>query len=410
MRLARAVACVVLAFAGIAFAAAPPPPQRIYPTPAAAAQSLLDAVRANDRAATAAVLGPGSAGLVDSGDPVEDAIARLRFVAAAEHSMRVRVLGGHRAAVVIGPEEWVVPFPLVRTSLGWRFDTRAGRSEVIARRIGRNELAAMQAALAFVDAQREYALAPHDGAGPGVYARRIASTPGRHDGLYWTPTREDPLSPLGVMFTLAAADEASNDDASPYHGYYFRVLEGQGEHAPGGAAGYVVGERMIGGFALVAWPVRYRVSGVRTFIASHDGVVYSRDLGPRTGAIAHAMRLFDPAPGWRREAVVAAHSAQGERMRHLAGELACSLCHREAPMPRDSDGAMPLAPSWAQIAERYRARDDAEERLTRIVIEGADPGERHWKDRLEFTKMGGNAPRVSPDEARALVRWILSAS
>ncbi|HET9580309.1 MAG TPA: DUF2950 family protein [Usitatibacter sp.] len=410
MSLARRLALAVLAFAGFAIAAAPTTVQRIFPTPAAAAQSLLDAVRANDRAATAAVLGPGSAGLVDSGDPVEDAVARLRFVSAAEDSMRIRVLDGHRALVVIGPEQWVVPFPLVRTAGGWRFDTRSGRGEVLARRIGRNELAAMQAALAFVDAQREYALAKHDGVGPGVYARRIASTRGRHDGLYWTPSREDPLSPLGVMFTFAAAEEAPGTEARPYHGYYFRILEAQGEHAPGGTAEYVVGDRMIGGFALVAWPVRYRVSGVRTFIVSHDGVVYSSDLGPRTAALARAMRRFDPAPGWRQEAAIPTPSNQGDRMRHLAGELACTMCHREAPAARASDGAMPLAPAWAEIAARYRSRDDAEEQLTRVVIEGADPGDRHWKERLEFTKMGGNAPRVSPDEARALVRWILSAS
>ena len=406
MRFARYLAFMLLALASAAVIAAPRA-QQAFPTPSAAAQALLDAVRANDRAAMAAVLGPGSNELIDSGDPVEDSVARLRFVAAAEQSIDVRSTDGRHATVVIGPERWVVPFPLVRNIGGWHFDARAGKKEVIARRIGRNELAAMQAALAFVDAQQEYARAVHDGVGPGVYARWINSTPGRHDGLYWTPSREEPLSPLGVMFTLAAADETANGEARPYHGYYFRVLTSQGAYANGGAADYFVNGRLMGGVALIAWPVKYRVSGVRTFIVSHEGIVYSRDFGRRTAAIAKATSRFDPSPLWEEEKVGPAHAAHSERMAKLAGDLACTVCHREA---RVADAGLALAPSWSDIATRYHGKLAAEEKLTHVVIEGADPQDRHWKDRADFTQMGANAPRISPDEARALVRWILSAS
>jgi cytochrome c551/c552 len=383
--------------------------QRVFATPDAAAQALNQAVRAGDRDAMTQVLGPGSAELIDSGDDAEDMVGRTRFAAAFEEAMRVEPRGARRAELVIGAVEWRFPFPLVHDSRGWRFDTRAGRDEVLARRIGRNELAAMQAVLAYVDAQREYALERHDGAGPGLYAQRIASAPGRHDGLYWTPTREDPLSPLGVMFTFAAADETLGGEAQPYHGYFFRVLRAQGPNATGGAMDYVAGGRMIGGFALVAYPARYRVSGVRTFIVNHAGLVYSRDLGARGASIARAMQRFDPGRPWRLEAEALVRAAGDERMRYLAGERGCTLCHRGTPATRTSADALPLAPSWREIAARYRGRGDAEETLTRVVLEGADPAERHWRDRAEFTSMGGNAPRASPDEARALVRWILSS-
>ena len=406
MRSLRLVLLAGLLLAGIATAA--PPAQRTFPTPQAAAQALHDAVRAGDAASVAAVLGPGSADIVDSGDVGEDQVARERFLAAFEHSMHIRETATGRAVLVIGADDFDVPFPLVKAGAAWRFDTVAGRAEVLARRIGRNELAVMQALLAVVDAQREYSVRAHDGIGPGVYAARIASQPGRHDGLYWTPTREDPLSPLGVRFMLAAVDEAAPGDARPYHGYFFRLLPGQGASAAGGAREYLANGRMIAGFALVAWPARYRVSGVNTFIVSHEGVVYSRDLGPRTASVAAQMRSFDPAPGWRRESAPPARSGAHDRLRVLAGERGCTLCHRGVPAPREADSALPLAPSWTEIAARYRAQPDAEEKLTRTVIEGADPADRHWKDRQDFVRMGGNAPHVTPDEARALVRWILS--
>ena len=382
--------------------------QRSFATPADAASALHDAVRSGDRAALMSVLGPGSADVIDSGDEAEDMVGRAKFAAAYEARSRIEPRGASRADLVIGPQDWRFPFPLVKSKDGWRFDARAGRDEVIARRVGRNELAAMQASLAYVDAQREYSLARHDGTGPGIYAERIASTPERHDGLYWMPTREGPLSPLGLMFSLAAADETAGQAARPYHGYFFRVLRAQGAHATGGATDYVAGGRMIGGFALVAFPARYRVSGVRTFIVSHEGIVFSRDLGARTDALARAMLTYDPNTGWRRETATPARAEDDAVVRRLVSDRGCTLCHREGPQPREAGDAMPLAPSFREIAARYRGKPGAEEQLTHIVIDGADPSDRHWKDRIEFNRMGANAPSITPDEARSLVRWILA--
>ncbi|MGZ5072917.1 MAG: DUF2950 family protein, partial [Usitatibacter sp.] len=166
--------------------------------------------------------------------------------------------------------------------------------------------------------------------------------------------------------------------------------------------------KMIGGFALVAYPARYRVTGVRSFIVSDEGVVYSRDLGARPTEVARMMRLFDPDAKWRREEGTVAKPVVDDRMRQAATDRGCGLCHRESPAPRSAQEGVPLAPSWREIAARYRGRPDAEEHLTHVVIEGADPADRHWKDRVEFIRMQGNAPQVTPDEARALVRWILS--
>lgn len=397
------LACVAVAACLQAAAA-----QRSFATPAEAANALHDAVRSGDRAAIGAVLGPGSADVIDSGDEAEDMVGRARFAAAYEEASHIEPHGASHAQLVIGLQDWHFPFPLVKSKEGWRFDARAGRDEVIARRVGRNELAAMQASLAYVDAQREYSLSRHDETGPGIYAERIASTPGRHDGLYWTPAREEPLSPLGLMFSLAAADEASGKSARPYHGYFFRVLRAQGAHAAGGATDYIAGGRMIGGFALVAFPARYRVSGVRTFMVSHEGIVFSRDLGAKTDALARAMVRYDPDAGWRREAATAARGDDNAVVRRLASDRGCTLCHREGPQPREEGDALPLAPSFREIAARYRGKAGAEEKLTHIVIEGADPADRHWKARMEFNRMGANAPNVTPDEARSLVRWILA--
>lgn len=400
--LALCAALVLLAPAGA------PAAQRHFATPQEAGTALNKAVRDADRKAIAAILGPGSSDVVDSGDPAEDMVGRARFAAAYGQSSRIEPAGRDRAELVIGEDGWHVPFPLVRDAAGWRFDAHAGRGEVIRRRVGRNELAAMQALLAYVDAQREYALAAHDGVGPGVYADRIASAPGRHDGLYWMPSRGEALSPLGVLFTLAAVDE-NGRAAQPYHGYLFRVLLSQGRHAPGGALSYSVNGRMIAGFSLLAYPARYRVSGVRTFVVSHEGRVYSSDLGIGTPGAARAMRDFDPGPKWRLESEAVAASQEDARMANLAGTLACTLCHRQDPVPRQAGDAPPLAPTFREIASRYRHDPQAEERLTHEVIEGIDPADRHWKDRADFTRMGANAPRVTPDEARALVRWVLGA-
>jgi hypothetical protein len=201
--------------------------------------------------------------------------------------------------LIIGQEDWPFPIPLVRKDSTWRFDTAAGREEILYRRIGRNELSAIQACLAYVDAQQEYA--EQGVAGRGVYAQRIVSRPGKKDGLYWPPESSADESPLGDLAASAAAEGYRvGEQRAPYHGYYYKVLTRQGSNAPGGALDYIVRGRMIGGFALMAYPARYRSSGVMTFLVNHRGDVYEKDLGPNTARIAVGITAFNPGNTWRR--------------------------------------------------------------------------------------------------------------
>ena len=206
--------------------------------------------------------------------------------------------GRFKARIAVGDDGWTLPIPLVRTAEGWRFDTDAGVEEMRTRRIGRNERAVMQVMLAIYDAQKEYALKDRAGDGVLQYAARFASSPGRHDGLFWPARAGEEPSPLGPAVTRAQA--AGGDRGEGYFGYRYKMLTGQGEHAPGGALDYRVNGRMIGGFAALAWPVKYGETGVMSFMVSHDGVVFERDLGPDTASRARAITRFDPAPGWRK--------------------------------------------------------------------------------------------------------------
>jgi hypothetical protein len=201
--------------------------------------------------------------------------------------------------LVIGREDWPFPIPLVRKDGAWQFDTEAGRDEILYRRIGRNELNAIETSLAYVDAQQEYA--EQGVASNGVYAQRIVSRPGKKDGLYWPAQSKADESPLGELAASAAAEGyRAGQQRAPYHGYYYKVLTRQGPNAPGGAMDYVVRGRMIGGFALVAYPAEYRNSGVMTFLVNHQGNVYEKDLGPNTASIAPGMTAFNPDKTWRR--------------------------------------------------------------------------------------------------------------
>jgi hypothetical protein len=210
--------------------------------------------------------------------------------------------GDDKVALIFGREDWPFPIPLVRDQAGWSFDTAAGEQEILARRIGRNELGAIDVCRAYVQAQRNYASADHDGTGVMKYAQHIASTPGKRDGLYWPAVEGEPLSPFGPLVASAVAQGYSKkaDKPTPYHGYLFRVLTAQGPHAPGGAYSYIVNGNMIAGFALVAYPVDYGNSGVMTFIVNQQGVVYQKDLGDDTGAIAAKMTLYDPDQSWEK--------------------------------------------------------------------------------------------------------------
>jgi hypothetical protein len=268
--------------------------QKAFPTAEAAMEAFGDALARSDSEAMTALLGSGYRKYI----PPAGADYRYRFLAAWAKAHSVKAQGDGRATVAVGTDGWTLPIPIVRTPQGWQFDMRAGAEEMRIRRIGRNELAVMQAMLAIHDAQMEYASADRDGNGVREYAAKFESSPGRKDGLYWRAGAGEPESPLGPAF--AAAKAAGGSGSAGYYGYRYRLLDAQGAGAPGGAYGYTVRGKKIGGFAAVAWPVKYGDTGVMTFMVSHDGVVYEKDLGPNTAARAGAITRFDPDATWTR--------------------------------------------------------------------------------------------------------------
>jgi len=278
--------------------------QQRFKSPEEAADALVAAARAGDRRTIARVLGPGSSDIVSSGDPVQDANTRQEFLAAYDAGHRVVTESGKPAILVVGPSDWPFPVPIVEKDGEWKFDTVAGREEILARRIGRNELATIQTALAYFDAQNEYADVTKDKNGMSVYAQRIFSSPGKKDGLYWPAEAGQPDSPLGEAVAEATRQGYRvGGGPIPYHGYYFRILTRQGPTAPGGALDYVVRGSMIGGFGLVAWPAQYGNSGVMTFLINHKGEVFEKDLGPGTARIAGGMTSFNPDHTWKKTVV-----------------------------------------------------------------------------------------------------------
>ena len=240
---------------------------------------------------------------MSSGDDLADSNARAKFVAAYDAANRIVPEGDSRATLEIGKDNKPFPIPLVKNRGTWRFDSLAGQYEVLARRISANELNAIQVCLAYVEAQRAYARLDPENNGTLVYAQRVASQPDKKDGLYWPAAEGAPPSPLGE-FIAAAAREGyrPGQGSNPYHGYYYKILRAQGSKAPGGAYDYVVRGKMIGGFALVAYPAEYRNSGVLTFVVNHDGAVFQKDLGVETPAIASGMRSFNPDQSWKKVA------------------------------------------------------------------------------------------------------------
>ncbi len=291
-----AASAVLLACATVSAASA----QQAFKTPDEAASALVAAAKSGDRNALLTVLGRDATDIISSGDAVADKNIRDEFVAAYDEKHAIETQGDH-ATMVIGNVEFPFPIPLVHKGETWSFDTKAGREEVLYRRIGRNELATIQACLAYVDAHNEYADKDRTGAGPGVYAQRIQSQPGKKDGLYWpTKTGED-ASPLGELVADATTQGYRFTGVrAPFHGYYYKVLTRQGPAASGGTLDYVVNGKMIGGFALVAYPAEYGNSGVMTFIVNHNGTVYEKDLGERTAQRAEAMTVFNPDDTWKK--------------------------------------------------------------------------------------------------------------
>ena len=294
--LAASVAAVVFfAMASAAFA------QQDYKTPQDAVDALVAAARSGDQKALLDVLGPGGEDIASSGDKVADETTRKNFVESYDAKHAIAMKGEHKANLIVGNSDYPFPIPLERVKGGmWSFDTDEGRKEILYRRIGRNELDAIQTCLAYVDAQIDYADKDRTGAGVGVYAQRFISEPGKKNGLYWSSAQGEEESPLGALFADASREGYRTDQGrSPYHGYFYKILTKQGPAALGGAVNYVVDGKMIGGFALVAYPAEYRNSGVMTLIVDHFGTVFQKDLGPDTARIAEAMTAFNPDHTWR---------------------------------------------------------------------------------------------------------------
>ena len=276
--------------------------QAVYASPEAAAKALYDAFKTHDVKSVYKVFGPGSDKYIYTGDDVADRQMRERFLAAYDQSMKIERDGDAKAILVVGEQEFPIPFPLVKGSKGWKFDAKAGAEEIINRRIGENELFAIKSCLAYGDAQQEYAEADRDGDGLIEYAQKFRSSEGKRDGLFWPTTESEPLSPLGPFAAQVKSEGYSAKDARPVplHGYYYRILTSQGKDAPGGAYDYMVNGNMIGGYALVAYPARWGASGVMTFICNHDGVVYQKNLGETTAEIASKMARFNPDASWQK--------------------------------------------------------------------------------------------------------------
>ena len=277
--------------------------QKSFASPEEAVKTLVDTLKQGDTKALEALFGPGSEALVSSGDPVADKAGREKFTAMYEKKNRLDTGEAGKAVLMLGEEEWPFPIPLAKKDGAWLFDTAQGKDEMLARRIGRNELDVIQVCMAYVDAQREYALADRDGDGILAYAGKFASEPGKKDGLYWETKEGEPPSPLGGLVVAAQAKGYKKSDKeapAPYRGYFYRILEAQGPDAPGGAYDYIVRGVMAGGFALVAYPAQYGNSGIMTFIVNHDGVVYQKDLGKNTEKTALKMKCFDPDSTWEK--------------------------------------------------------------------------------------------------------------
>ena len=280
--------------------AAPQSGQQTFATPREAAQAIIDAADHNDTAALLKLFGGGGKDIVESGDPAEDKASRAEFARLSRQKLQVSQDPSNpdRAILSIGSQDWPFPVPLVRQSGRWYFDSAAGRIEILAHRVGENEVNAVEVCRGYVEAQMEYAARDRNGDGVLQYAQRIVSSLGKQDGLYTQGAAESLVPKAFANAALADAAQGGRK-LDRYHGYYFAILKAQGPDAPGGALNYVVRGKMIGGFALVAWPAEYGVSGVKTFIVNHRGIVYEKDLGPNTAASARQMTRFNPDKSWK---------------------------------------------------------------------------------------------------------------
>jgi hypothetical protein len=284
---------------GLSYAAG----QKSFGSPEEAVKAMLEAVRTDNSSELIVIFGPAGEELIYSGDEAQDKAKRERFAKAYEEKNRLERIGEKRVILHVGIDDWPMPIPIAKVGKRWQFKTEEGKREILARRIGRNELSAIQVCLAYVDAQIEYA----EGRGKNQlaeYAQRFASGQGKKDGLCWEAKEGSPPSPMGPQIAIACKEtfvgSNSGEGPVPYHGYFYKILRGQGRNAPGGAYDYVIDGRMVGGFALIAYPARYGVSGVMTFVVNQDGVVYQKDLGKNTEKLANTVVLFDPDKTWQK--------------------------------------------------------------------------------------------------------------
>ncbi len=281
------------------------PTQQAFSSPEEAAEALASAWHSGSTEALLALFGPDGTKLVRSGDPIGEQIARSRLAAAYDEAHRIENDGAGHAVIILGKDDWPYPIPLEMQGTRWRFDTKAGAKQILDRRIGHHEAHAIHVCRAYVEAQLSYGTSHRTADGQPEFAQRIASSQGKRDGLYWKASGGTEDSPLGPLVAAAdAANARSHGSAgkatsAPFHGYLFHILTQQGKHAPGGAHDYVVGGRMTGGFALVAFPAEFGSSGVMTFIVNQNGVVYQKNLGPRTAEIARHLRAYDPDESWK---------------------------------------------------------------------------------------------------------------
>jgi hypothetical protein len=275
----------------------------MFASPEDAVQALAKVVQAADVQELTAIFGPDSKELVDTSDPVTARRNRETFAVAFAEGWKLVDADKGAKTLVIGNEDWPFPVPLVSDGNRWRFDTAAGKVEVLARRIGRNELAVIRVSRTYVSAQRNYAQHGHDGKPAGIYAENFRSDPGKENGLFWPEVKGRPLSPLGDLVAQAANEGrpiGEGKQQQPFQGYYFKILTAQGAAAPGGAKSYVANGNMSGGFALVAWPADYDLTGIMTFIVNQDGIVYEKDLGKETAATAGKISDYNPDESWHR--------------------------------------------------------------------------------------------------------------
>jgi hypothetical protein len=301
--LASLVTCVITIAACSTFASAQDIKQKMFKSPQQAFKAVVDAARANDNTDLIAIFGPEGREIISSGDAVADQRARERFVRAAGEGITFSKVNNKTVRVVIGKDKWSFPVLIVKSGKEWIFSTKEGKEEILTRRIGRNELNTVEICLTYVTAQREYAARDRNGDGVLQFAQHFLSSKDKRDGLYWEAAPGEEMSPLGPLIARASAEgypvtKTNKKKHIPYHGYYFKILKRQGSNAPGGEMDYVNNGKMVKGFALVAYPAIYGVSGIMTFMVNQAGIVYEKNLGPKTGEIAKAITKYDPDKTW----------------------------------------------------------------------------------------------------------------